>query len=256
MGRALILFACIFFLFSSFLYAQMKTPLKDAETFPFLAEVIKEKVSVRAGESENFEKLDVLKKGDHVLVLGKNYSWYKIQLPVTAKSFIIDKYITLLQDGLSEVNADRVNVRAGADVNRTVLGQLAKGAKVRILEKLDGWYRIEPLKESCGWVADEFLKQIPMTEVKMESQPSITTSEANEKKISAIGILNATEDNSGENQYQLIVDGKTAYIIEGFEHVLNEFLHSTVQIEGKAAEEAQNKDFPPVIRISKIQLVL
>ncbi len=266
MSRVLIFSVCIFSLLSPSLYAQVKTPLKAAENFPFLAEVIKENVNVRAGESENFEKLDTLKKGDQVIVLGKNYSWYKIQLPKTAKSFIVDKYIVPLKDDFAEVNADRVNVRAGADINRTVLGQLDKGSRVRILEKIEGWVRVEPLEESYGWVLDEFLvfksKEVPRKnlpqETKVESQiVPVKTPELGEQNIiSVTGILNVKEGGPGESQYQLIVDGKVIYAIEGLEYILKEFLHSKVQIEGRIESEAKGPNSIPVIQISKIQLVL
>lgn len=266
MSRILIFSVCISALFSPSLYAQIKTPSQAAEIFPFLAEVVKEKVNVRAGESENFEKLDTLKKGDQVIVLGKSYSWYKIQLPKTAQSFIVDKYITLLKDDLAEVNADRVNVRAGSDINRTVLGQLQKGSQVRILEKMEGWVRIEPIEKSYGWVLDEFLvfksKEIPLKnfsqEIKIENQivAAATAELTDQNVISVTGILEITESNSGENRYHLVVDGKTTYTIQGLEHILKEFLHSKVHIEGKITGGSQNPTSPSVIEVSKIQLVL
>src|SRR3989338_1380173 len=62
------------------------------ESFPFLAEAINERVNVRAGQSQNFEKLCQLEKGEEVIVVGKDFSWYKIQLPSRTHVYVSDKY--------------------------------------------------------------------------------------------------------------------------------------------------------------------
>jgi SH3-like domain-containing protein len=127
------------------------------EFFPFLAEVTGDQVNVRSGQSANFERLCQLKKGDEVVVLEKGYSWYKIQMPPTAKSFVSKKYVQYLGPNAGGVTAERVNIRAGAGIHYTVLGQLAKGEQIYIEEELDEWYRIAPVAESYGWVTEKFL---------------------------------------------------------------------------------------------------
>ena len=87
------------------------------ETFPFVAEITENNVSVRAGQSINFEKICTLKKGDEVLVTDKQYSWYKIKLPQEAKSFVSEKYVVMKNDHEAEIVGDRVNVRAGAGIH-------------------------------------------------------------------------------------------------------------------------------------------
>ena len=128
------------------------------EKFPFLAEVSSPSVNIRAGQHLNFEKLCRLNKGVEVVVVAKSYSWYKIKLPAEAKSFISQNYIQLINDQTGSVTANRVNVRAGPDPNTTALGQVKKGTTVKILEKLPGWYRIEPVDGTYGWVSDQYLK--------------------------------------------------------------------------------------------------
>ena len=49
------------------------------EHFPFLAQVSKESVNIRAGANTNFEKLDKLNLGAEIVVLGKTFTWYKVQ---------------------------------------------------------------------------------------------------------------------------------------------------------------------------------
>jgi len=126
---------------------------------PFLAESTGDHVNVRAGQSANFEKLCQLSKGEEVVIFGKEYSWYKIQLPLSAKSFVSKDYVQFLGLNAGGITATDVNIRAGAGIHHTILGRLAKGDQIYIREEFDEWYRIEPVAKSYGWVSQKLLKQ-------------------------------------------------------------------------------------------------
>lgn len=128
------------------------------EFFPFLGEVTTDRVHVRAGQSVNFETLYQLNKGDQIVVADRAFNWYKIKLPTTAKSYVSDKYVQLLSNKSARITADEVNIRGGAGITHTILGRAASGTQVRILEKLEGWYRIEPVEGTYGWVTAEFVR--------------------------------------------------------------------------------------------------
>lgn len=137
------------------------------ESFPFLAQVINERVNVRAGQSQNFEKLCQLDKGEEVIVVGRDFSWYKIQLPPRVYVYVSDKYVRLVNsmpagsapEGKEEgeITGDRVNVRSSMNVQSTIIGQLEKGQRIRIVEKRPGWYKIAPPAQVFGWVAEGLL---------------------------------------------------------------------------------------------------
>ena len=98
------------------------------EHFPFLAEVSKDSVNVRAGSNTNFEKIDKLNRGTEVVVLGRSYEWYKIQPLPTTKAYIRSDYLQIKEGSLvAEVLGDRVNVRASPAVMRRLWGRLKKG---------------------------------------------------------------------------------------------------------------------------------
>ncbi len=145
--------ACL--LSSFFIFAG--TTLAVKEQFPFIAEVIADKVHIRAGQDKNFESIGRLAKGEQVVVAGRIYSWYKIKLPNNALSYIRSDYVQVLADNIGEIVSPRVNVRAGAGINFTSLGQLPKGTKVRIIETAAGWHKIEPVEGCYGWVTTKFL---------------------------------------------------------------------------------------------------
>ena len=85
------------------------------EHFPFLAQVIKESVNVRAGPNTNFEKIDQLSKGSRVVVLGRSYEWLKVQPLPTTKAYIRSDYLSIIKGGsIAVVQGDNVNVRCQA----------------------------------------------------------------------------------------------------------------------------------------------
>jgi uncharacterized protein YgiM (DUF1202 family) len=60
---------------------------------------------------------------------------------------------------LEVVVATRLNVRAGPGAEHPVVGKLAHGEQVRVLEEASGWKRIRPDAGGLeGWVAGEYLQ--------------------------------------------------------------------------------------------------
>jgi len=128
-----------------------------ADDFPYVAKAIGGDVNVRAGQSVNFERLCQLDEGEEVLVIDKQFSWCKIQLPAKAKSYVHKQYIQSLSADTGGVMAEQVNIRAGPGIHFTVLGQLNKGEIVYLLEDVEDWYRISPAHGSYGWIVEDFL---------------------------------------------------------------------------------------------------
>ena len=124
------------------------------EHFPFLAQVIKESVNVRAGPNTNFEKIDKLNKGSKVVVLGRDYEWYKIQPLPTTRAYIRSDYLKIIKgEGLALVLGDNVNIRCSANSEAASLGEVKKGTLVRVLqEKEEGEAGKAPKAVSPGWV--------------------------------------------------------------------------------------------------------
>jgi uncharacterized protein YgiM (DUF1202 family) len=136
------------------------------EHFPFLAQVAKDSVNVRAGANANFEKVDKLSRGTRVVVLGRSYEWYKIQPLASTKEFIRSDYLQIKAGGLTaEVSGDRVNVRASPNADAATLGQVKKGAEVKILEQANGWCRLAPVAGTAVWVLQDFLKPASANQV-------------------------------------------------------------------------------------------
>ncbi len=258
----------------------------DEASFPFRADVIGDQVNVRAGQSADFERLCQLNKGDEAVVLEKGFGWYKIQLPSSAKSFVHKEYVQFLGQNAGGVTGSRVNIRAGAGVHYTVLGQLTKGEQIFIEEDLDEWYRIQPALNSCGWVAEKFLtfKTNDVSAYKeaiaekvivdLESPESPELDEVEEleeleeevtqeivkggtKDFYGVGYVEAYEDDEKDGiHYKITAAGRPVCYVQGVNHMLGRFKNLRVSVEGSVNQKLQSKYAHPVIIVSKVRLML
>ena len=298
-----------FVLFFSFISLPLLAG-ESQERFPFLAEVSSQALNIRAGQNMNFEKLCRLSRGSEVVVVGKSYDWYKISLPAAAKSYVSQDYIQLMNDNRDPstgpalsaaevfrtgvVTANRVNIRGGAGSNFTALGQLKKGDRIKVLEKSDGWYRIQPVEGTYGWVSKQFLAfksyEIPPLEILQtistenstlaataasqehrEVQPQKESLSRTPKILIVSGRLKTIPDGQqspgarlpieekigGQDiRYQLVSSEATIYDLEGSPEILGEFFSCQVQVEGNLKEYPLNSSGHPVIVVSRINLVL
>lgn len=59
--------------------------------------------------------------------------------------------------GTGTVSATTLNVRARPTVKREVIAQVKRGAEVRIVGEIQGWYRIEAPADTTCWVAERII---------------------------------------------------------------------------------------------------
>lgn len=124
------------------------------EDFPKIGYVKSETADIKAGDNANFETLCTLEKSETVKIIGKRYSWFKILLPKNAYLYIKKEYVDLSSEegNVGIVNANSVNLRAGAGTRYSILGQVSKPDRLNIIAEEDDWYKIEPPYGSGGWV--------------------------------------------------------------------------------------------------------
>ena len=244
------------------------TIVEAQEVFPFVAKIKAKTANVRAGQNTNFESLGQVQEGTELVVVGASFDWRKIKLPADAKAYVNGGFVKDLGDGVGEVTGNRLNVRAGALVNAAIIGQLKKGDLIRILEKKNDWYRIEPPDQSFGWVLNEFLEktsqeippprvvQAPVRNIYVKKH--LEDAKANELPPGVVRATGTVEDLannmiSSNIRHYLQSDG-TVYALQGYRHVLDGFLHQKVKIEGQIKPDV--KSDKPVLLVTKISLVL
>ena len=247
------------------------------QQLPFVAEVTADNINLRAGQSTNFENLGRLPKGEQVVVVDKSYSWYKIKLPLSAKSYVSASLIQMVRDDVGEIFGNRVNVRAQPKADATSLGQLNKGTLVRVIGNLDsGWFRIEPPEQSYGWVLAEYLtfrsQDVPPTRIvelptrniyrkRRIAQEKAAAEAAQAPQVqSSTAVAQGIVEDLGQQtfspdvRHKIQVDEKTIYCLKGYRSIIDGFLHNRVKIEGTVESSASSPY--PVILVTKINLVL
>lgn len=240
------------------------------EHFPFLGEVSSDKVSVRAGQNVNFERVDILAQGTNVIVYDEQYGWYKIQLPSTAKAYVRIDYLTLENDTIGKITGNHVNVRAGRGVNASALGQLERGKYVRLINKMDDWFQIVPVEGMYGWVHKDFVRSKSGTVPSMESLGLAPVTAAsilpaghavdNQNQVSSpsltvSGVIEPALTVGNKINYQLKTqDGKT-YYLQIPPVVIGNFVHAYVRVDGNLVSGVASLPYP-VIAVQKFQLTL
>lgn len=108
---------------------------------------------ILAGDNINFETLCKLKESDPVKITGKRYSWYKIILPKYAYLYIAKDLVIPEKDvKTGAVAGVNVNLRAGPGGNYSVVSQISKPEKVKIISDTGEWFKIEPPENTTGWI--------------------------------------------------------------------------------------------------------
>jgi len=236
------------------------------EHFPFLAEISKESVNVRAGPNTNFEKIDKLNKGVQVVVLGRSYEWYKIQPLATTKSYIRADYLKIKEGvNVAVVTGDNVNIRSSPHSEAASMGEVKKGTLVKVLEQVQGWCRLEPVAGTAAWVHQDFLKEVsPQVPSSLLIATIQWPSETVFKNIAKVVIERVTLQGtlqpllqfpSDDVHYKIVIDNKSVYYLQDIPR-LSTFANMVVSVEGTVIPDPLKKFTYPLLHINKITLVI
>ncbi len=139
-------------------------------------------------EEENYENLVIAQTDDYInirstpeqkgkvigkfydgaagIVLSEQEDWYEIQSG-NVTGFVKAEYCAVGEDALAlieevgismaRVECDRLLVRQEASVDGGVLGMVAMGDELMVLEETDGWVKVD-IEEGFGWISAEYVK--------------------------------------------------------------------------------------------------
>jgi SH3-like domain-containing protein len=256
---------------SLFLICAFITPGFADEHFPFLAEVSRESVNVRAGPNTNFEKVDRLNKGTEVVVLGRNYEWFKVQPLATTKAYIRSDYLKIKEGaGVAVVLGDNVNIRCKASSDAASLGEVKKGTLVKVLERAQAWCLLSPVAGTAVWINQDFLKEISSDVPASMLIPALQASETPRKIIVQLITLKGTlqalpHAPDADVHYRIVIDDKTSFYLKDIPQI-SFFANTVVNVEGTIIPDphshteyslrSQKKFMYPLLHINKIALVL
>jgi len=171
----------------------------DETEIPKIGFVKNDGSNVRAGDNINFESLCSLDRLDPVKIIDKRYSWFKIALPKKAHIYISSDFVDVISEEMrtGQVNASRVNFRAGPGTKYSILGQASKSQEIDMISEKDGWYKIMPPDGTAGWIHENQLvfnmSDAPESVKKAKIEESVIAKKVLKKKAFERLILKQTE---------------------------------------------------------------
>ncbi|MDD2703674.1 MAG: SH3 domain-containing protein [Candidatus Omnitrophica bacterium] len=168
----------------------------------FIGEITGDDINIRSDSTAGAESLAKVNKGQRVEIVSESYDWYKIRLPPQVACFVKKEFVDVSGPGNGVVNEENVNVRFFYSGSSIIAGRAEKNEPVSILGEINGWYKINPVRNSFGWVHKKFVRKAAVKNMPQALSPvlqipaSIPFPEATPVK---------TSEEGGEIQFSLII---------------------------------------------------
>lgn len=158
------------------------------------AAIITENVNIRTDSTTLSPSLGFLNQGEKVEILEKRYSWYKIRLPEEFPCYVSSKYIQVIDKNKGKVTASSVNLRQQPSLESFVIGKIAKGTILEILQKEDDeWFKVIGYPNTSAWIHEQFVKLTGQIDDTDSLQEKIALSTQLIQQLSEPNMLNKKE---------------------------------------------------------------
>ncbi len=116
-------------------------------------------LNVRSNPNTSSSVIGSLKQNTTISIIEMNNGWYKISYN-NSTGWVSGEYVNVNNSSTTTstgtVNADSLNVRAGASTSNKIIGSLSNGSKVEILSTSNGWHQIK-FNGGTGFVSADFI---------------------------------------------------------------------------------------------------
>ncbi|GEM_PF-1115094 len=123
-----------------------------AEPVELPVTVIGDRVNLRNAASLDSQVISSANYGDEMIAVEMKDSWIRLSPPESLEVWVYGRL--LFAD--REVRAPVLNLRAGPGTNHPSLGQIQRGAPVKVVESRGDWRRIVAPLETQVWMSKEF----------------------------------------------------------------------------------------------------
>ncbi|MDO8662711.1 MAG: SH3 domain-containing protein [Candidatus Omnitrophota bacterium] len=161
-------------LFLAFSVLALSSTQAYAEETPFFGEINAKQINLRSDATTSATVISALNKGERIEVVSESYDWYKIRLPKNIPVYMKKnlaaciKYADSQMAGPSSIErclsakilGDRVNIRIKPSESAPIVGIADKDEIVDVVSESGGWYKIEPIQNSFGWVHKKFVDKV------------------------------------------------------------------------------------------------
>lgn len=257
-SKICLLYSGLLFVLIPFLcYAQNKNAVPAA----FHGQINADKINIRSDATVGSKIICIMNKGEPVEVIKDSYDWYKIRLPGNAPSFIRKDLVYPINEKTAKVIKDTVNIRLRPNESSPILGKAGKNEVINILEEKGGWYKIEPLSNSFGWVHKKFVSRVETPDRKEAIKVTKEVREEN-KIVSPIGPPDEIIITEGiikpygkvikrTATHKLIAADNRVFLLKGNKASLDTLNYHKVKVTGKLVLPQKQKN--AIIEIQKIE---
>jgi len=234
-----------------------------AEETAFSGEINTNRINLRSDATTSAQIIATLNKGERVEVVSESYAWYKIRLPKDVPVYVRRNLATcikytdnrqgvaspLLGQCLSaKILKDHVNLRARPSEDSSILGVCDQNEIVNVISINNGWYKIEPLPASFGWVHKKFVDR------SVSSAKNLSPVESPEHAV----IFTGTVEPYGmvfmrRATHKLVTKDNGVFLLKGNRASLNALNHQKVKVTGTVISEPGVKY--PLLEVKVIEAV-
>jgi len=127
-----------------------------------------DRVSLRASPDLEGYLLDRVMRGEELVSLGETNGWVAVQAPETLDFWVSGEFV---RNGV--VQPDKLNVRAGPNLNYPVVAILNAGETLSLRGEFNTWLKIVPPPSSRVWISEDYVEfiQPPAPEPVVEAAP-------------------------------------------------------------------------------------
>jgi uncharacterized protein YgiM (DUF1202 family) len=239
------------------------------EGFPFQGNVNSDNINLRSDSTVNSKIICTVDKGERLDVILEWHDWYKVRLPKKAPLYIKKNMLECMTSTEknrpclgAKVIKDRVNVRLGPTESSPVLGQLKNGEVVNILGDPGDWFKVEPVKDSFGWIHKKFVDKV--SDIKTDNtnlvQPLAVTEEIKkgtpsaQEEVFLEGIINPYGRVFKRTAtHKLITKEGNIFLLRGKKNSLDTLNYQKVRVTGKKINSPKEKY--PIIEIGNVEVM-
>jgi len=229
----------------------------------FIGRINSDNINVRVNATVGSEIVCTFSKDESIEVISEAYDWYKIRLPKKAPSYVKKNLVECINTNTissfpncisAKVIKNRINIRLGPSESTWILGKADKLTIVNILAEDNGWYKIQPIYNSYGWVNKKFISKNLVPKVKEADPVKLVQIQKPsgqliiEGKISPYGIVlwrKAT--------HKLITPDNKTYFLKGNRKSLDRLNYQKVRVTGKLISPGKSRH--PIIEINIIEVL-
>ena len=242
----------------------------------FTGQVNASDINVRVDATIGSAVVCTLAKGQLVEVVLEVYDWYKVRLPKTAPSYIKKELVECINNptekcSSAKVTGSKVNIRLGPSETSWILGKVDESTVVNIIKEEGGWYKIEPVHQSYGWVNKKFINKNIVVFKEGEKPTTALQTTTLQPVALATGGRDATTIQAPDQlvvegivspygvvlwrkaTHKLVTDNKQVYFLKGNRKGLDSLNYHKVKVTGKLITPKDSKS--PIIEVAIIEVL-